>query len=87
MVLQSCTCLKDIDVDGSNILIYSRFLHISQCKYISENSALRWVICNYNINVANITTKKTFKMLMHDCGLYGNSTIPGLLGMFLVAVS
>ena len=25
MVLQSCTCLKDIDVDGSNILIYFVF--------------------------------------------------------------
>ena len=49
MVLQSCTCPKDIDVDGSNILIYSRFLHFSQCKYVfewvSENGVLRWDIC------------------------------------------
>ena len=49
MVLHS-TCRKDIDVDGFNILIYSRFLHFSQCKYVfiwvSENCVLRWDICN-----------------------------------------
>jgi hypothetical protein len=36
MVLHSCTGLKDIDVDGFNILIYSRFLHFSQGKYVFE---------------------------------------------------
>ena len=25
-------------------------------------------------------------MLMHDCGLYGNNTIPGLLEMFLIVM-
>ena len=63
--LKSCTCLKDIDVDVSIIVIKCVF-YISYSANIFLNEFLEfleWDICNYNLlaHVANITTNRTFK--------------------------